>query len=159
MKIVVLADTHMPRKGRQLPEAVTDALQEADLIVHLGDFTHQTVVDMLTAFAPLCGVHGNNDSDEIRARFPARQEITLNGHRLTLIHGDQGGRTALAAARAETAENVVLFGHSHQSFCAVEDGRLLFNPGSPTDRRWGPHRSFGILEIASTVTPSIVLLT
>jgi predicted phosphodiesterase len=42
----------------------------------------------------------------------------------------------------------VIFGHSHVPWNAVGvDGQLLFNPGSATQRRRQPHRTFGVLEI------------
>lgn len=40
---------------------------------------------------------------------------------------------------------VVVFGHSHIPLLADEDGLLLFNPGSPTDRRRQPEHTFGLL--------------
>jgi predicted phosphodiesterase len=75
-----------------------------------------------------------------------------------LVHGDVGGRTALTAARSVDGGDAVLFGHSHRPYCSVEGGRLLFNPGSPTDRRFGPYRSYGWLEIGERIRPRIVPL-
>jgi putative phosphoesterase len=157
-RIVVLADTHMPRRAKELPTEVLSALQRADMVIHLGDFTETALLEVLQTFAPVFGVHGNNDSEEIRTLFPATRRLDIEGHTLALIHGDLGGRTALAAARAVTGADVVLFGHSHHPWCSREDGRLLFNPGSPTDRRWSPHRSFGLLVFAEEIEPLLVPL-
>ena len=38
MKIVIVSDTHMPRKGRELPEALIEDLKSSDLIIHGGIF-------------------------------------------------------------------------------------------------------------------------
>lgn len=157
-RIVVLADTHMPRSGRVLPEAVIDAARSADLIVHLGDFTGPEVAEYLGTLGPLAAVHGNNDSQAIRARFPASRLLEIEGHRVALIHGHEGGRTANAAAKAVAGADVVLFGHSHVPTIVREDGRLLFNPGSPTERRFAPHRSFGILDLGVTAEASLIQL-
>lgn len=158
-RAVVLADTHMPRRARELPRLLLDALATADLVIHLGDFTEGDLAGELASLAPLYAVHGNNDSPQIRDRFPATLTMTLEGHSAVLLHGHLGGRTALEAARRVQAADLVLFGHSHRPWCSREDGRLLFNPGSPTDRRWAPHRSFGVLELREdSIDASIVPL-
>ncbi|HEX8919494.1 MAG TPA: metallophosphoesterase family protein, partial [Chloroflexota bacterium] len=128
----------------------------ADLAIHLGDFTESNVAVQLNAFCPVVAVHGNNDSEELRSSLPAFAEVKVEGFRLLLIHGHVSGRTALDSARHTIGGDAVLFGHSHSSYCAWENGRLLFNPGSPTDKRWTKHRSFGMLDIGKSIQPSIV---
>lgn len=158
-RVVVLSDTHMPRRGRTLPQPVLDALRNAELIIHLGDVTHMNVVQFLETFAPVRGVHGNNDTAEIQSRFPQTDRFTLAGQRIALVHGHVGGRTALLAARTVRDADIVLFGHSHSAYVAEEDGRLLLNPGSPTDPRWSPYRAFALLDIdEERIVPTIVPL-
>jgi predicted phosphodiesterase len=41
----------------------------------------------------------------------------------------------------------VVFGHSHVPYNQVQRGVLLFNPGSPTERRRQPRPSYGFLSI------------
>jgi putative phosphoesterase len=123
----------MPRRAKELPRGVLQAVSAADLVIHLGDFTEVTLVSELRRLAPLCAIHGNNDSEEVRSIFPDKKRLEVNGHVLQLIHGDKGARTALAAARNVCDAEVVLFGHSHRPCCENEAGILLFNPGSPTD--------------------------
>jgi predicted phosphodiesterase len=41
----------------------------------------------------------------------------------------------------------VVFGHSHEPYNDVQRGVLLFNPGSPTERRRQPRPSYGFLTI------------
>jgi uncharacterized protein len=158
-RIVVMADTHMPRCAEHLPPPLKEALLSADIVVHLGDFTDIRLAERLEQCARLFAVHGNGDSPEIRARFPSDQRIAVDGHTMALIHGHLGGRTALEAARRVHDADVVLFGHSHRAYCAREAGRLLFNPGSPTDRRFAPHCSFGVLEIAESISASVLCFT
>jgi putative phosphoesterase len=148
----------MPRRGRSLPQALLEELAHTDLILHLGDFTGPEVVDFLESCAPLIAVHGNNDSSEVLERFPARRVVQIEEMSLVLLHGDKGGRTALQAALAESTGDAVLFGHSHLPYTQTVAGRLLFNPGSPTERRWGPHRSFGLLEIGTEIDARLILL-
>lgn len=155
-RVLVLADTHIPGRAATLPGIVLDELTRADAVIHLGDFTDLPTVRTLQAYAPLHAVHGNNDSAEIQSHFPERARILIDGRSLLLMHGHTGGRTALAAAQTAESADAVLFGHSHRAFSEWVDGRLLFNPGSATDRRWGPYRSFGLLRIGATIDAEIV---
>lgn len=153
-----MSDTHMPRRASQLPGRVTRALCEADLIVHLGDFTEVEIIEHLESYAELHGVHGNNDSAEVRARMPASAVLDVKGHSFLLMHGHVGGRTAIEAARKTGGHDAVLFGHSHRPWNSMEGGRLLFNPGSPTDRRWNPYLAFGILDVGKVIRSEIIPL-
>lgn len=156
MRVVVLADTHMPRSAKALPESVLKDIERSDLVVHLGDFTDMELVHHLRALAPLAAVHGNNDSSEIRTLLPATERFSIGRFRVTALHGHLGGQTALQAARRVTGSDIVLFGHSHAPVCTFVAGTLLFNPGSPTDRRWGRPPSYGILDIDDDIDPHIV---
>ena len=154
-RIIVVADTHMPRRNRELPRALLDAFAGADAIFHLGDFTSVEVLHRLRQFAPVHAVHGNNDDPDLTATLPLVERTTVGSKEFVLLHGHVAGSSALLAARAVTGGDAVLFGHSHRAYCAVEDGRLFFNPGSPTDRRWSEHRSFGVIEVGDSLRPSI----
>lgn len=157
-RLVVLADTHMPARGRDLPEAVVHAIDRADMVVHLGDFTDTALADELERRATLIAVHGNNDAEELRRRYPARRDLVLNGRRIALIHGHVGGRSARQAARSVRGADIVLYGHSHIPSQECFGNALLFNPGSPTDRRQAPFRAFGVIDIDEAVTAKIVPL-
>lgn len=157
-RILVLADTHLRPGGRELPKQVLEAASTVDLIAHLGDFTEIDVARRLEDVAQLIAVHGNNDSAEVRARFPARLGVELNGKRLVLVHGHLGARTAVQAARAVAGADIVLFGHSHQARKVWECNRLLFNPGSATQPRFSGRRSYGILTINGEIEADIIPL-
>ncbi len=156
--VVVISDTHMPRPGRELARAVLEELNRADLVLHLGDFTRLEVAERLERYAPLVGIHGNNDDPDVRRKYPARQQLELEGRLIVMIHGDVGARTATQAARAQTSGDVVLFGHSHQAHLEWQEDRLFLNPGSPTDKRWSPHRSFALLDVGETIDATLVPL-
>jgi putative phosphoesterase len=156
MRVVVLADTHMPRRAKSLPPQLEEALESAALAIHLGDFTENSVAEMIESRCKLVAVHGNNDSTEVCLRFPATITLQLEAFHLILLRGHVGGPTALDAARRTVGGAAVLFGHSHRAYCAWEKGRLLFNPGSPTDRRWAPLRTFGILDVDATLEPALI---
>jgi putative phosphoesterase len=154
MRIGVVSDTHLPRFGRALPAALTEALKKprVDLIVHLGDFTGDEVPGLLERIAPLEAVAGNNDGPALVDRYGRRRVIQAHGIRFGLTHGDLGpGRTtperALRAFEGE-AVDVVLFGHSHIPMIRrTPAGRWLINPGSPTDRRRQPLASYALIDL------------
>src|SRR3954451_22458309 len=155
MRIGVVSDTHLPRFGRALPEALVRGFNEAgvDRILHLGDWTSLLAVELLEAIAPLDGVAGNNDPPELVERFGRRKVVELEGVRIGMTHGDLGeGRTTPERARltftGALAPPVILFGHSHIPLLErLTGGRLLLTPGSPTDKRRQPRYSWALLAI------------
>ncbi|MEJ8305272.1 metallophosphoesterase [Saccharibacillus sacchari] len=156
-KIVIVSDTHMPRMSKALPPALIDGLQNADLILHAGDWTKPEVYDLLVAYAPVEGVAGNNDGPDIVERWGYRRIVEIAGRRIGLTHGHLGkGHTPDNAAAAFDNENVdlIIFGHSHIPFFSEHEragnrpATPLFNPGSPTDKRRQPQFSFGILTLS-----------
>lgn len=150
MKLGIVSDTHMPPRGQKLPAALVEGLQGVDLILHAGDWTAPAVADMLEAIAPVDGVMGNNDGEEIFRRFGRKKILDIAGFRIGMIHGDGYGKTTEERARnafLTDPVDAVIFGHSHTPFHQVEEGVLLFNPGSPTDKRRQPRFSYGIMEL------------
>lgn len=149
VRAVVIADTHMRRDWRRsLPQRAVEWLATADLILHAGDIVHAEVLDDLARHAPVHAVAGNND-DELADALPETVELDLAGVRVAMIHdsGPKRGRARRLRQRFPDAD-VVVFGHSHIPWDEPgEDGQLLFNPGSPTERRQQPHHTIGILEL------------
>lgn len=154
MKIGVVSDTHMPRRGAELPQALIKSFKTCDLILHLGDWTSLEVYEQLSRLAPVDGIAGNNDGAEIIRRFGYQKVLELGSRRIGLIHGhlpnvwksaEQNARMAFAGKPLDA----VLFGHSHKPFIERQDGLLLFNPGSPTDKRREARYSFGLLELGT----------
>jgi len=156
LRIGVVSDTHMFSRGAKLPDAVTAGLRGVDLILHAGDFTDPAVVPLLESIAPLEAVAGNNDGLEIVRRYGYRRVVVAGGRRIGLVHGHEGpGRSteskALLAFRDEKVD-IVVYGHSHIPYYeTTPDGVLLFNPGSPTDKRWQPRYSYGIIELGERI--------
>jgi putative phosphoesterase len=150
MTIAIIADTHLPRGSRALPQACLERLRAADLIVHAGDFVARSVYDELVALGPpVAGVHGNQDDAELRTLLPAARVIEAGATHVGLIHdaGPAKGRLARMRRRFPGCDAVV-FGHSHIPLHeAAPDGFQIFNPGSPTDRRRQPEHTMGVAKI------------
>jgi uncharacterized protein len=150
VRVVVLADTHAPRRWRSCPQRVAAELRDADVILHAGDVCVPSVLDELAEFAPVHVVAGNNDGPDVVAwGAPETLSLDLAGLRVAMIHdsGPKTGRTARMRRRFPDAD-LVVFGHSHIPLDETGDGVRIFNPGSPTDRRRQPHGTLGVLDIA-----------
>jgi len=150
--IAVLADTHMPKGGRALPERCVQILREAEATLHAGDFFAVETLREINAICPgpIHAVYGNVDEAELRGQLPETLEVDLDGARIAMIHdaGPSKGRVGRMRKRFPDADAVV-FGHSHLPLHEEEDGFQIFNPGSPTERRRSPRHSMGILRIES----------
>jgi putative phosphoesterase len=133
-----MADTHVPKRARDLPGELWAAVDDADIVVHAGDWVNVSMLDALEARArKLVACYGNNDGPELRGRLPEMGQIRVEGVRLGVIHetGQSAGREARCATNYPDFD-VLVFGHSHIPWDSVAPGGLrLLNPGSPTDRR------------------------
>jgi putative phosphoesterase len=148
--IAVLADTHMPKGGRRLPDRAVELLRGAEAALHAGDFF---ALDVLRKIEEICpgpvhAVHGNVDEGELRQLLPETVEVEFDGARIAIVHdaGPAQGRLGRMRARFADADAVV-FGHSHLPLHEEEAGFQIFNPGSPTERRRAPRHSIGLLKI------------
>jgi uncharacterized protein len=144
-RLLLVADTHVPRRARDLPAQVWAEVERADVVVHAGDWVVPSLLDELERRARrLVGVFGNNDGDELRRRLPEVARTTIGGVRFGVVHetGDAKGREARCDAEYHDLD-VLVFGHSHIPWDTVTPGGLrLLNPGSPTDRRSQPYATF-----------------
>jgi putative phosphoesterase len=155
MRVGVLSDTHIPTKAKALPDIVIQAFKEVGHIIHAGDITSLDVLDTLKSLAPVTAVSGNIDPAELKEILNEKAIITLNGYRIGITHGHgKTGRTLDRAVKCFEKEPVdcIIFGHSHIPYCEYRDYVLVFNPGSPTDKRRNEFFSFGILELGDKIT-------
>lgn len=149
VRVAVLADTHLPSDdlGR-LPAEAVRAVERADLLLHAGDVVSPDALEALRRLAPVHAVLGNNDRG-LTGVLPESLVLDLAGVAVAVLHdsGRREGRAARLHRRFPSAD-VVVFGHSH---VPVDEtglgGQVLFNPGSPTQRRAQPRCSFGLLEL------------
>ena len=145
MRIVLLSDTHIPYRAKDLPAPLWAAIESADVVIHAGDWVDVALLDELDARATrLVGCWGNNDAPALRSRLPERADVVLGGVRFTVVHetGAAAGREKRMAADYPDTD-VLVFGHSHIPWdTAAESGLRLLNPGSPTDRRRQPFHTY-----------------
>ncbi len=160
MRLLLIADTHVPKRARDLPDRVWDEVDDADVVVHAGDWVEPSLLDALEARAKrLVACWGNNDGPELRRRLPERADATLGGLRFTVVHetGAASGREA-RMAKDYPDTDVLVFGHSHIPWdTTAKTGLRLLNPGSPTDRRRQPFCTYVTVTVNDAKLSDVVL--
>ncbi|MCA9832457.1 MAG: metallophosphoesterase [Thermomicrobiales bacterium] len=160
--IGVISDTHIyTGSRREIAPALKRLFERAGvgLMVHLGDANSRSVLKEIAEIAPLIAVVGNNDDEDLQYLLPQTTRFTVGDYSFAAIHG-HSGRSARDVAIERWAGKVdcILFGHSHKPLIEKEQGSILFNPGSPTDRRWYAHFGVGIITVDKTgIHPDLVL--
>lgn len=149
VKIGVISDTHIRNTGVCLPYFVCEIFQGVDIILHAGDLLIEEVIIELEAIAPTYAVAGNNDHFSLFSKYGKRKIIEAGNKRIGLTHGSGRFKTHISAFTEFNKDNVdcIVFGHSHIPYNKIVDGVLLFNPGSPTDKRFQSMYSLGVLYI------------
>jgi putative phosphoesterase len=150
--VAVIADTHLPRGRRDIPDACVQRMRDTDLILHAGDLATAEVLAEIEALGPpVTAVHGNIDSADLKRRLPKARVVEAKGVRIGMVHdaGPAKGRLERLRRRFPDADAAV-FGHSHIPLHEQgPDGFQIFNPGSPTERRRQPQHTMGIARIES----------
>lgn len=129
-RILAISDTHI--EG-ELPDKIKTLAEEADIVVHAGDFISCSVYDSLKEISRLEAVCGNADLPELQELLPMRKVFQAEGVRIGVVHmasfsSDPTGAGMLAR---EMEVDVLIFGHIHRPY--IEQGEtLLICPGSPT---------------------------
>ena len=148
MRIVALSDTHLSAENLSLPDELIASLQAADAIIHAGDFVCENLVHYLETFAPLYGVQGNCDDEGIRSLLPTKREEELEGVRVGIMHG--GGNRRDLAQRVVCHfrdADLIVFGHSHETYRQLHGNSIVFNPGSMSGLYSGSGATYGIITL------------
>lgn len=140
-RLLVIADTHVPARAKRLPDAVLRAVDDADIVVHAGDWIDVATLDLLESRARLLvGVYGNNDGPVLRERLPEIARLRVEEVEVAVVH-ETGSKQRREERMDEAFPGIdlLVFGHSHIPWDTVApSGMRLLNPGSPTDRRRQP---------------------
>lgn len=159
MLIGLLADTHIPRRLKRLPDAALRALDGAEIILHAGDVDDPAALAPLEAIAPVHAVRGNLHLHELSdggASLPAVIELQLAGRRLVLTHGYRptlenlllkgleiitqalrltnnarlNRRMVKSLVQLYPQADIIVFGHSHRALVEQVGNIVLVNPGA-----------------------------
>lgn len=164
MKILVLSDTHIPVAAKHLPAVIEEEARKSDYCLHAGDLTCYEVYERLSELAETYAVCGNMDDPSVFNKLPDRKIIKLENVTIALTHGRGAPDTVMTHVDKTFADqyasiDVFIFGHSHIPLDKEKNGKIYFNPGSPTDKIFASKRTYGILEIdKKKITRRIVTL-
>lgn len=158
--VLVMSDTHVPKRARDLPAELWAQVDRADVVVHAGDWIDAGLLDRLESRAArLLACWGNNDGPELRLRLPEVARAELGGVRVGVVHetGPAGGREQRCASAFPDLD-LLCFGHSHIPWdSTTATGLRLLNPGSPTDRRRQATCTYLTLELTSGTVADVQL--
>jgi putative phosphoesterase len=146
--IGVLSDTHLLEPDKRFRENARRCFADADMILHAGDLTGLSVLDVF-AGKTVHAVHGNMCGSDIRTALPTSKIIEVGNFRILLIHG--------AGYRHNTEERLfdafgpidcIVYGHTHKPVCHLYGPTLMVNPGSFTGTgTYGASGTYAIITV------------
>ena len=137
MKLGIISDTH-----NLLRPEVLSAVTGADVILHAGDISSQTVIDQLQMIAPVRAVRGNADKDWAE-HLPLFLDFELDGQRIFMTHKKKDLPKDLSEY------DLVITGHSHQYSETWQGSTVMLNPGSCGPRRFTQPITLALAEICN----------
>jgi len=133
--LVVVSDSHR-ESGTGLEGRTLDAVRDAEVVAHAGDFVTEDALDAFQDVAStLLAVHGNADRPGVRDRLPSARSFTYADVDVAMTHRQRAGETGLELFGRERGAALVLSGHTHRPRVATTDACTLLNPGSHADPR------------------------
>lgn len=133
--LAVLSDTHATADP-PLTDAIRDALADATVAVHAGDFTTPAVLDAFEAATDrLVAVQGNRDAPGVRDRLPETATFEALDRRVLVVHGHEHHSTSLPLLARQEEADVVIVGHTHRPGIERVGQVTVLNPGSHADPR------------------------
>ncbi|MBW3593824.1 MAG: metallophosphatase family protein [Actinobacteria bacterium] len=134
--IALIGDTHLRDGLGRLPTGCLAVLEQADVVLHVGDLVALPVLLELRAYGDVAAVRGNVDDHEIADELPERAVVEADGMTIGLVHdaGPAAGRHDRLRAWFPGCD-AIAYGHTHQPEVTRHDDTWILNPGSPTQRR------------------------
>ena len=139
--IGLVSDTH-----GLIRNSLFEALAGVSQILHAGDVGGRSVLDALSAIAPVLAVYGN--VDPVDGALPESVAIEEGGLSIHVSHGHELGSPAPARLLARYTADVIVFGHTHRPLVERDGHRLVVNPGAAGPRRFDVEPSIAILRIS-----------
>ena len=162
-EILVFGDTHA-QNFNDLPKILIKAINKADWVIHVGDFTSIKVLDKITELKSphFFGVYGNSDPMRIRKKLPSKNVININSTKIGFTHPVIGGSSNLTEKRVLTEFkdvnlDVIIYGHTHESKIEKRAEKVIINPGKGylEENTFGPHPTYVILTLDDGINAEI----
>lgn len=148
----VISDTHLTEIDDRIVNLYDRYLSHCDLVIHAGDIVNDEVLSIIKK--PTYAVKGNMD---VFSTLPIKRTIEILNKKIGIIHG-YGAPSGIEERILKEFNDVhcIVYGHTHMPKSEIRDGVLLFNPGSPFDKRWAEKNSVGYLEITEESIKGII---
>ena len=159
IKIGLISDTH-----NYLDPQVFDYFKECDEIWHAGDFGTKKIADQLKNIAPLLGVYGNIDGNDIRDEYPLHQRFERDGINFWMTHiGGIPGRYCIPIREQieKNTPDVFICGHSHILKIARDQSlnkMLYINPGAAGKQGFQEYRTVIRFEIENSKIQNVEVI-
>jgi putative phosphoesterase len=144
-RIGVISDTH-----GWYDSGIEAHFKGVDHILHAGDVGDMRVLSQLREIAAVTAVSGNIDEGTHATPLNSEENVRLFGIQIFMIHilgSPQRLDHELQLKIEQLTPDVVIFGHTHQSYLGNREGVLYFNPGSAGPKRFSLPRSIGLLDV------------
>jgi hypothetical protein len=141
MIVGLISDTHSLVR----PD-VFEALKGVELLLHAGDVGGRSVLDELTAIAPVRAVYGNTDAPDDPS-LAASLDFDLEGLSIHVSHGHEIGAPTPDRLLARYDADIIVYGHTHKPLIDRRASRLVVNPGAAGPKRFNLKPSVARLTI------------
>lgn len=152
MKIGVISDTHMQRVSKELDSLACGLFADVSMVLHAGDLTRIAILDVFPE-KEVVAVSGNMDQQDVTGILPVKQIVSVEGYRIGIVHGwgsSRGIEERIMGAFSDV--HVIVYGHTHEPANHLQNGILLFNPGSFSGSHFrSGGRSVGMLTVEKGV--------
>jgi len=169
IRVGIISDTHVPDRVGELHPDVIPFFKELNVnhILHAGDISSPTVIELLEKVAPCTSVKGNRDWFK-KENEEIVKYISFNNVRVCLNHGHGSLFFYLAdkipyvlfgyhferyyrnLKKYIDDATIIVFGHTHQIENRWINNRLFFNSGSAYDSgNDGSGPTIGLIEIGA----------
>jgi putative phosphoesterase len=137
-RVALVSDTHVPSRASEIPNFVEEAVEDADVVVHAGDFDSEDAYDAFEELADgeLVAVRGN--MDPVNLGLPAVETLWVEDRQFVVVHGSgplEGYEDRVLQAVREDRDDedaIGVSGHTHDLVDETVEGVRLLNPGSST---------------------------
>ena len=146
--IGVLSDTHLREPDRWFKEKTQRCFADADMILHAGDLTSLSVLDVFRG-KTVHAVHGNMCDYQTRENLPTSKIIEVGNFRIALFHGaGYMHNTEERLFDAFGPIDCIVYGHTHKPVCHRFGQTLMVNPGSFTATgTYGSSGTYAVLTV------------
>ena len=158
-RLLLLADTHVPKRAKDLPGQVWQAVDEADLVLHAGDWVDVWLLDALESRAS--GWWGWPATTTTASCVSASLSLPTSRWRSGSVLSTRLARRRDVKRAVRPDTRVLMFSSSATATSRRtrlrQRGLRLLNPGSPTDRRRRPSCTYMTVTVHEGVLRSVML--